>query len=265
TAGENPAETVEITFSSVPDTGEFWALGGGTVTKLANGDWTFTGTEAQSNAVAFSPGDQTAPGLHQIDMSVVMIDGTDRSAPVTDSFRLTVNGTSTAKQTQIGDGTDNALDGGAGADLLSGLGGNDVLNGLGGSDFLLGGDGVDTLNGGDGDDVLNGGTGADTLTGGAGADTFRFNTTPLSLDTIKDLDLGDGDKIDISALLTGYTQGTSALSDFVKATTTGSDVTLSIDADGAANGQNFVDVILVEGTTSLDLSTMETNGNLITS
>ncbi|MEL6297259.1 MAG: type I secretion C-terminal target domain-containing protein [Pseudomonadota bacterium] len=265
TAGENPAETVRITFTSVPDTAEIWALGGGTVTDQGNGTWQFEGTEAQSNALAISPGDQTPTGLHLIGMSVVTVDGTSVSAPVTDSFRLTVNGASDARSNATGDATDNTLTGGGGADLLSGLGGNDTLSGLGGADFLLGGGGNDILLGGDGDDVLNGGAGLDTMTGGAGEDQFKLSDLPSGgTDTITDFTVSDDDVLDVSALMTGYDDGTSDLSDFLQTTESGGDTTVRIDRDGAENGVNFVDLVVLEGNTGLNLETLETNGNLVT-
>ncbi len=57
-----------------------------------------------------------------------------------------------------GNGLNNAITGGAGADTLNGGGGNDSLKGLAGND------------------TLNGGSGNDNLTGGAGKDSFRFDT-----------------------------------------------------------------------------------------
>src|SRR5688500_1608154 len=69
----------------------------------------------------------------------------------------------------VGDGGDNVLVGGDGADTIDGLAGNDVLNGRGHADRLLGRGGNDTLRGGDGSDRLVGGAGDDVLFGhGAG-------------------------------------------------------------------------------------------------
>jgi serralysin len=74
----------------------------------------------------------------------------------------------------IGGSGANTLDGGAGNDILYGYGGNDTLLGNIGDDTLYGGAGNDRLDGGIGNDWLYGGLGADTLTGGAGADLFVF-------------------------------------------------------------------------------------------
>src|SRR3546814_20935983 len=56
--------------------------------------------------------------------------------------------------------------GGAGDDAIRGGAKADVLNGGAGDDILLGGAGDDTINGGDGDEVIFGGAGADIMHGG---------------------------------------------------------------------------------------------------
>jgi Ca2+-binding RTX toxin-like protein len=80
---------------------------------------------------------------------------------------------STLKDTILGNGQPNKLQGGQGDDQISGKGGSDVLGGSGGDDELLGGGGPDTLKGGPGDDVLSGGSGADKCKGGPGADSLK--------------------------------------------------------------------------------------------
>ena len=57
----------------------------------------------------------------------------------------------------------------------------------------------------DGDDILDGGPGQDTMTGGAGADTFVISADTLGSinDIITDFNPGEGDQIDLSALLKG--------------------------------------------------------------
>jgi hypothetical protein len=73
--------------------------------------------------------------------------------------------------------------GGAGTDTLSsfinltGSAQSDVLTGSSAANVLTGLGGNDTLNGGAGADTMIGGTGNDTLNGGAGADIFQFTAS----------------------------------------------------------------------------------------
>ncbi|WP_374037122.1 DUF4214 domain-containing protein [Brevundimonas staleyi] len=88
-----------------------------------------------------------------------------------------------------GDGANNRIEAGLGADTVrggggddviygdlaaGGAGGDDILYGDAGRDVLYGGAGSDRLDGGDGDDFLYGGAGDDTLVGGAGVDSAVF-------------------------------------------------------------------------------------------
>ncbi|MDQ2104127.1 Calx-beta domain-containing protein [Azospirillum isscasi] len=118
---------------------------------------------------------------------------------------LTLTGTDANETLEGGVGRD-TIGGGAGNDLLRGLSGHDNLSGGAGNDTLDGGEGNDSLSGGEGDDTLDGGVGYDTLTGGAGNDTFLL--TPVSntsgYATTRITDLGQGDRIDLSALNATY-------------------------------------------------------------
>ncbi|TPM35019.1 Ig-like domain-containing protein, partial [Mesorhizobium sp. B2-3-4] len=124
------------------------------------------------------------------------------------------------------------------ADLLAGGRGIDILFGDTGNDALYGGSGNDTLNGGGGNDLLVGGSGQDTLTGGTGADTFKLEHLDIK-DLISDYSGvgGDGDVIDLTSL---FKTGAGNVADFVNYDA--STKTLSVDADGTANGAAFVDV-----------------------
>ncbi len=101
------------------------------------------------------------------------------------------------------DGTGNAL--------------NNQITGNGGANTLNGGAGNDMIDGGGGADIIIGGAGSDTLFGGAGADTFQYQSpadigagAPLigrgsipatvSIDTILDFSVREGDRIDLRAL-----------------------------------------------------------------
>ncbi|HCQ21199.1 MAG: hypothetical protein AN481_13110 [Aphanizomenon flos-aquae LD13] len=120
-----------------------------------------------------------------------------------------------------GESGDDRVFGEVGNDILNGGSGNDTLNGGDGdddiaawddNDSLIGGLGNDTLNGMRGDDILDGGAGNDILYGGAGtdilyggigADSFRFDTQNEGIDTIKDFNRLEGDKILISRVTFG--------------------------------------------------------------
>lgn len=118
-----------------------------------------------------------------------------------------------------------------------------TLNGLGGNDYLIGGDGNDILHGGSGDDILAGGLGQDTLTGGGDADTFVLEDVDVH-DLIMDYDQGEGDVVDISALLDGSaTEAT--IGNYVKVDNSGK---LEVNEDGS--GSDWVHVADVTTTSS---------------
>ncbi|SDJ80539.1 calcium-binding protein [Variovorax sp. OV700] len=75
----------------------------------------------------------------------------------------------------MGNAAGNALDGGAGADVLLGQGGGDHLSDAAGNNAFDGGLGDDVLNSGAGADLLAGGVGNDTHNLGGGADLVAFN------------------------------------------------------------------------------------------
>ncbi|PHR25597.1 MAG: hypothetical protein COA37_01845 [Hoeflea sp.] len=128
-------------------------------------------------------------------------------------------------QVVTGDDDDNILAGGDGADTLSGLGGDDLLSGGAGDDFLTGGLGRDTLNGGD------------------GADSFIFDDGALSdaalgiKDLIADYDFGEGDRIDLSALLVSSPVAGHEM-DYLQMN--GS--VLEVDVDGTGDAAGFVQI-----------------------
>ncbi|MCB1783391.1 MAG: type I secretion C-terminal target domain-containing protein [Alphaproteobacteria bacterium] len=149
-----------------------------------------------------------------------------------------------------------------GADTLSGLAGDDTLNSYAGDDVLYGGDGADTLYAGSGNDVLYGGTGADTLYGESGADTFVFEPD-ASVDTVEDFSVSEGDKLDVSEILSGYDPQSDVITDFIQITDSGANSILSVDVDGGAD--NFVQIATLLGVTGLtDEVALEASGTLIT-
>jgi len=76
-----------------------------------------------------------------------------------------------------------------------------LMKGEGGNDLLVGGLGADTLFGNAGDDTLQGGGGVDKLGGGAGDDTFVIGRQ-AGLQRI--LDFANGDRVDLTAFGPGY-------------------------------------------------------------
>jgi Ca2+-binding RTX toxin-like protein len=239
--GENPAESIRITFTSVPAGVTMEAAGGGAFTNPSAGTWIFTGSEAQANAIEAAVGPTATGGTYSINLSAETLDVVDTLATaVTDSFQLTI------PQVMTGNGLANALTGAAGVQILFGLGNNDTLSG-----------GADA-------DRLVGGTGADSLTGGPGADIFAYGAGDLGtgVDTITDFTNGvGGDALDIAALLSGFNAGSSILSDFVQVNQATGNSTIRIDADGGGN--SFQDLVILQGVTGLNLVAMQTNGNLI--
>ncbi|WP_454875961.1 VCBS domain-containing protein [Pseudomonas farris] len=124
------------------------------------------------------------------------------------------------------------------------------------SGTLVGSMAADVLSGGDGNDILAGRGGEDTLSGGAGADMFAYLNVAEGGDTILDYNFAEGDALDLSALLSAnFVSGVSQASDFVQLAQSGNDITVKVDADGAANGTNFADVAVLAntGTSGADL------------
>ncbi|VXB87839.1 hypothetical protein PSEUDO8AS_40114 [Pseudomonas sp. 8AS] len=187
-------------------------------------------------------------------------DGDTSSATLT----ITPGATSVAPSTQIaGTNSGETLSGTSGNDNISGLDGDDALRGFAGDDTLSGGAGVDYLDGGSGNDsligdsgndiligdsgndILLGGSGNDALTGGSGADLFIWKAGDTGNDVIKDFNAGEGDRIDLSDLLSGmddsadlsqYLGLDTATSTLLISTTgtlaTGADVTIKVENAG---------------------------------
>ena len=184
-----------------------------------------------------------------------------------------------------GNGNAEIISGRNGNDTLYGMGGNDELYGDAGNDTLHGGDGNDSLFGYDDNDTLYGDAGADALRGGngndilidgwdadrdfmygqAGADTFTFTPGASSnYDVITDWSTGDGDKIDISDILTGYNPGTDDLSDFVKVIVSSS-TTFQVDRDGDGGTYGWSNIVNLQGISSFEtnVDTLVSNGTLL--
>jgi Ca2+-binding RTX toxin-like protein len=116
--------------------------------------------------------------------------------------------------------------------------GNDLAN------VITGNAGKNTLVGGAGDDTLIGLGGKDTLEGGPGADRFVWLELADGTDTVRDFTPGDGDVIDLSALVSGFTAG---ISDYLRLTAGKKGATLFLDADGADGPGSFSAVAVLTG------------------
>ncbi|MCB9990713.1 MAG: DUF2341 domain-containing protein [Rhodospirillales bacterium] len=117
------------------------------------------------------------------------------------------------------------------------------------------------------DDVLYGGDGFDQLYGGSGRDSFVFESASAfnDVDEINNFNLSEYDALDISDLLVGFTPGVSDITEWVQITDSGSDAIVSVDANGLVSGSTYLDIAQINGLNGLDPTTMETNGQLITS
>ena len=135
------------------------------------------------------------------------------------------------------------------ASYIDGQGGDDVLIGGAGKDHLMGGAGNDTLIGGAGNDTLIGGAGSDTLTGGTGADTFEYLFMTDQGDTITDFSKSDGDKLDLSGLLTsiGALSSAAFTGGYVQFVNSGADTKVMIDQDGSADTSSAVLMVTLTG------------------
>ncbi len=152
--------------------------------------------------------------------------------------------------------------GDAEGDVLIGI---EAVVGSAHNDTIIGGASNDYIRGENGNDTLNGGAGADQLYGGNGADIFLFEALSAfdRVDDVRDLDLSEGDAIDISDLLVNYDALADAISDFVQITDSGVHSVLAVDVNGGAD--NFVSIATLHNVTGLsDEEALETSGTLIT-
>ena len=153
------------------------------------------------------------------------------------------------------------MSGGNGNDHVGGGGGDDSLDGGAGNDYLDGADGDDVLSGGSEDDVVAGLSGLDIQTGGTGQDTFHFEEVGASnADLITDYVHAEGDLINLSELidLGGNIAGYIKVEDSVDG------AIVSVDLDGADNGQNFEQVATLNGVQATGQITFNIDGTFHT-
>ncbi len=114
---------------------------------------------------------------------------------------------------------------------------------------LTGNTGNNVIHGGAGNDTIDGGGGHDTLYGDLGADTFSFSSTK-EFATIKDFSIAQGDKIDITNVLTGYAPGI-AISDFVHIYDSGPNSAMYVNPTGDGNSAHFIRMATIDGINGL--------------
>ncbi|MGL4727870.1 MAG: type I secretion C-terminal target domain-containing protein, partial [Bosea sp. (in: a-proteobacteria)] len=268
TTGENPAELIEITFSSMPAGAEL--VGTGLIENLGGGQWRFTGTKAAADALMIDT--STTAGSNVISVTARSVDGADLGTATSSvQFTLTTTGTASAVASAGAD----IITGTTGADTINALAGNDRVDGGNGNDTLSGGTGADYLIGGSGDDIINGGSEGDIIIGGVGVDTMTLGTgadvlvwragdNGTSPDIVTDFSRTDGDILNLSELLPGYIEGTSVLSNFIRSVEAGGNTTIQIDTTGAANfTAPNASIVQLSGVTGLDLQWMKSAGQLI--
>ena len=196
--------------------------------------------------------------------------GTDTASYANAGSGVTVSLANGSAQNTGGAGTDTlsnfeSLTGSGFADTLTGSTGNNTITGGDGNDTIYGNSGTDTLRGGNGNDTLSGQAGTDTLYGESGADIFAFEVASAfaNQDTIADFSIGDGDALDIAALLVGWNPTQSAIDDFVTFTTSGANTTVSVDRDGTAGTYSVQAIASLSNITGLDADDLLSHGQLL--
>lgn len=140
---------------------------------------------------------------------------------------------------------------------LNRIGGNDqdnTINGTQASDLLIGFDG---------NDILNGGTGADELYGGNGADIFVFSKNSLASDNphfIGDFNGLEGDKINITDILSDYDANTDLLSNFIQTELVNGGTMLKTANDDT---QTSTKIVFLENVQNFDLNWVETLTSIV--
>lgn len=134
-----------------------------------------------------------------------------------------------------------------------------------GTNVLKGGSGAETIASYVGNDTIYSGGGADIVYGGSGMDTYVYETATAfsGTDIVGDFSKTDGDKIDISDLLSGYDPLQHSINDFVSLGLTGTSSIVRVDLDGAGSGHTMQDVVITNAQTWSSVSDMITSGNLI--
>ncbi len=122
--------------------------------------------------------------------------------------------------------------------------------------------------GGTGNDELYGGAGRDVLRGGEGADLFSLvkNTIANQKDLIRDFNVAEGDRLDISKLLTNFDPLQDSINAFVKMSKSGANTVIYVDSDGTGTADKMHAAVVLEKTIITDsLQDLIDHHNLIVS
>ncbi len=173
-------------------------------------------------------------------------------------------------------GSNDQLYGGTGSDTITGGRGDNMIFGESGNDLLRGGHDNDTIDGGIGNDLIYGGTGSDTLIGGAnydtlfgegGSDIFGFTSLVNSTDKVRDFTLSgaERDSLNVTDILSGYSDGIDDINDFVVLDYKNADQTnLFVNSDGAGGGWVKVAEIRGSNFSGTSVDDLVASGQLIT-
>lgn len=148
--------------------------------------------------------------------------------------------------------------------IMTGGDANNTMRADAGNDVLIGNDGNDILYGDSGSDILRGGAGTDYLYGGLGADTFAFDktNTGTGVDRIKDFNISQGDRIDISNVLQGLDPIANIITNYINVMESGKNSVLRVDLSGS--GTNWTDIAIIENVLNMtDESMLVQKGHLV--
>jgi Ca2+-binding RTX toxin-like protein len=169
--------------------------------------------------------------------------GTDTASYASATAGVTVDLSNAASQNTVSAGNDTL----SSIENLIGSDFTDTLTGDTGANTIQGGAGNDVISADSGIDIIYGGADDDTLTGGGDADTFVWLSGETGADTITDFSMSDGDVLSLADLLVG--EDATNLDSYLQFSTSGSDVLLEIDVDGAGDFAAPEQTILLQGTT----------------
>ncbi|WP_221076089.1 retention module-containing protein [Agarivorans aestuarii] len=245
---------------------EYWAGTRGDYTAEYEGDYYL-------KIVAEQPDDNAT---YQLNMTIVTDGANYQRNPVGDileEFEYSIIGdgaldTTTAELIGV---QGSSIDGGEGDEVLVGNEAANAIGGDAGDDALVGYAGDDQLDGGAGEDLLIGGQGNDILTGGDDSDMFAWldgDDQSTSNDTVTDFTLkadGDADVLDLSDLLQGETE--ASLESYLSFETVNNggnvETIISIDKDGASNGESVHQTITLKDVDFSGMSDSEILSQLI--